>query len=238
MGQRALSRQRALFAFLLFDAAQNLLFMRLSGSSALYASGLKILPPVGWAIQCWMVVEIFGHWTERYPGIGKFGRRLLAAFSVLAVFIGIAVGWRSYPMLEWAESLRGAYVLRVAATFALTLFMILTTWFFRRFFCPAAPRNLIRHTWISLFGFLALSARATLFNGRLIPIAVLQYGMLAIWIGCYSCWLMMLSPEGDAVTVPARDAEQEAAIAAIDAELTEEFRRLEVGQILRGLWKR
>ena len=231
------SRYRGLLIALAFNVVQGAALALLVDQPRAYALTWAALQPIGWMVQSYMVWEIFSLWTERYPGIGVFGRWLLVWFSVIAIAGGAAIGWRSYSWLEWAKSMRAIYVLRSAATFALATFLLLTIYFFRYLFRPSAARNLVRHTWISLAIFLALGFRLLLFGSRAASVVALQFALLVLWLVCHLAWLIGLVPAGERVWTSDRNQLDEEAIARVDSQITEGLRSLGVVRRLRSwLW--
>jgi hypothetical protein len=117
-----------------------------------------------------------------------------------------------YGVLAWAGTLRGIYALRRGIQISLAIFIVGVAWFFRKYHPVKMPPNLIAHTRVTGFLFVATAIRTAAFNSQSVNTEVIQIAMLAIRSACFLAWAICLSSAGEHFERPKVSAGQVVAV--------------------------
>src|SRR5665213_2862274 len=154
------------------------------------------------------VIEIFSRWSENFPGIESFGRRL---FLFLVLGAGALVA-ATLPV----DATRGGWVLAYRVTSVanreahlfLAVFLAMMLVFFRRFGGPVGP-NLRRHArWMLLFLAANSVAYLSVTVGRMFGVSNML--LPAVSFLCLGGWLLAFR-RGEDVAVEAQATPEELA---------------------------
>jgi hypothetical protein len=164
------------------------------------------------------VLEIFNRWSGTFPGIGRFGQRLLIVLCLLAAALSLSTfpiawsvkGWRLAPYL--------ILLANRAINAGLAVFLALTLGFFVKFGGPVAP-NLWRHTW-AMTGFLiANTVSYFLITTRYYTLGnTLLQGVVLVIL---AYWMYAMRRGGEEVPATASDEEAWAAAEEMNRQLIE-----------------
>ncbi len=169
------------------------------------------LAPLEWICCTWIVFELFSRWTAAYPGIGRFGKILLAVLLVVAVGLSFVFWSKEWEGLDFVRSFRIYYIVHRMVYAVLGLFLLGTWLFFRNYPVAIAP-NVVRHTRISLFYFLssALAELAYTLNGPKY-VAAVNLAIVSTTAISFGTWAALLTkaaqrvPEAQVVTAADRE---------------------------------
>jgi len=191
----------------------------------------RLSEPIVWLLWFWIVLELFGRWTQSYPGIGRFGRLLLGALSVIALSVSL-ISWPvEWKALVFAHDFRIYYFLTRVLMGTLALFTLSVWLFFRNYPAPVAP-NIVRHTHVTAFYLAATALSWLLHNFHQVALANLSIVVLAV--GCFPAWAILLTRKGEEVAlVPAMPPEDIARIEHVNRQLLVLMRRLP-GEVAGG----
>jgi hypothetical protein len=164
--------------------------------SAQYRGVWKLMAPLEWILTALIVFELFSWWTRSYPGIGRFGRLLLAGLLVLSIGISLLYYPAEWRALIFARDLQiYSYLQRFTVT-TLGLFLIGTMFFFRSYPAPIPP-NVVRASRI-LAGYLVALTLADLswnfFGGRFV--AYSNLGIVSTTLAAFLSWAVFLTRKG------------------------------------------
>ncbi len=148
-----------------------------------------------------MVVEVFRKVFIRFPGIARYGQRvilvsMLLAFLVALISIGgdLREGWSTASIMVRSSAITRA----ISST--VTLYFVCIAVFLVWMPIPL-PANTIRHSFVSFFYFLLVTSVHYLLNRTqdrsLVPIANLALQMITI--GSLTAWGILLRPSGEAL---------------------------------------
>ena len=163
-------------------------------------------------------LEIFNRWSGTFPGIGRFGQRLLIVLCLLAGGLSLstfpiawsASGWRLAPYL--------ILLANRAVNAGLAVFLGLTIVFFVKFGGPVAP-NLWRHTW-AMTAFLTANAISYfLITTRYYTLGnTLLQGVVLVIL---AYWIYAMRRDGEAVPATQKDEQAWAAAEEMNRQLLE-----------------
>lgn len=114
-------------------------------------------------IGAWIVYELFSRWTTSYKGIGRFGNLLLAALVIGSVALSSVTYSQEWKALDFVTDFRIYFILHRLVFTVLGMF-VAGMWLFFRCFPVAMPPNVVRHTYIAMFYFVANAAAEFLYN--------------------------------------------------------------------------
>jgi hypothetical protein len=162
------------------------------------------------------VLSIFGRWTVSFPGIGVFGRSLLAVLT--AVSVGLALS--TVPVTWSKEGWRVAYKLMTitnrvsSACFA--CFLVLTIAFFSKFGGPVAA-NLKRHSWSMAVFVTANTVSYFLATSHMFELANIFLPSIAM--AALGYWIFAFRKSGEAQPVTPADPGRWAVADAMNEQL-------------------
>jgi len=181
------------------------------------------------------VLEIFRRWSGTFPGIGRFGQRLLVILCLLAAALSLstfpvawsAKGWRLAPYL--------ILLANRAVNAGLAAFLALTLGFFVKFGGPVAA-NLWRHTW-AMTGFLTANAISYfLITTRYYTLGnTLLQGVVLVIL---AYWIYAMRRAGEEVPVTESDEEAWASAEEMNRQLMEFAESVKQGRQRRGVTRR
>lgn len=186
----------------------------------------KVLVPIDWVFNAWIVFELFSWWTRSYPGIKRFGNILLAVLLGASAGISLLFWPSEWKALDFARELQTyAYFQRFAAG-ALLLFLSGTLFFFRNYPAPVPP-NVVRASRIMIGYLLGLTTFDLVWNFAREPIkAYCNLGIVATTFTAFLAWATFLTAEGQApVQMKPPTAEEKDRIDRINEELLDFMRR-------------
>lgn len=146
-----------------------------------------------------MVTEVYTKVFARFPGIARFGRRVLLLSMAVAILIAIVTSGVDNPS-EWSQvsTIRLYSSVQRALTTALSLFMILIAGFLIWMPVPL-PANTLRHGFLFFFYFLTATSvyfyLNTIGTAAAVPLANLV--LIASTILALTGWLVLLKANGE-----------------------------------------
>lgn len=166
---------------------------------------LAAQPPV-WVLYVLMVVELYRKVFVQFPGIARYGQRViivsfLTALLIALISIGgdLGSGWTTSSLF-----VRSSAVTRTISS-AVTLFFVFIAVFLLWMPVPL-PLNTIRHSFVSFFYFLLVTSVHFILNRTRNPSAVplANLALHLITIGSLAAWAILLRPEGEAIPAYSR----------------------------------
>jgi hypothetical protein len=107
------------------------------------------------ALELKLILEIFANWTVSFPGIGKFGRKLLVFLLLIAG--AVAASTVSVRVTSgFLAAIQLTIIVNRAANVGFSLFLLLTLIFFRKFGGPVAPN--VRRITIGMAGYVTATS--------------------------------------------------------------------------------
>ena len=174
--------------------------MQYPARSSAYAQVWSTTEPFIWAVFLLLTWEVHGISTAQYPGMRAFGRKLLMAFSAVAVLVAVASARIDYG----AQPERWPYlallgVIRRSLTSALFLFLAIEAGFFA-FFPVPTQRNALLHQRMATLYFLSGTAGGLIFNliGNPAITPYINMGSLSISAAVVAAWGLILTVAGEA----------------------------------------
>jgi len=186
----------------------------------------KVLVPIDWVFNAWIVFELFSWWTRSYPGIKRFGNVLLAVLLGASAGLSLLFWPSEWQALGFARELQTyAYFQRFAAG-ALLLFLCGTLFFFRNYPAPVPP-NVVRASRIMICYLLGLTTFDLVWNFAHEPVkAYCNLGIVATTFTAFLAWATFLTAEGQiSVQMKPPTTEEKDRIDRINEELLDFMRR-------------
>jgi hypothetical protein len=195
-----LRRHKFFGLFLGVSVARSIFLMQYPAGTSAYAQVWSRTEPLIWAAFLLLTWEVHGISTAQYPGMRDFGRKLLMAFSAVAVLVAVASARIDYG----AQPERWPYlallgVIRRSLTSALFLFLAIEAGFFA-FFPVPTQRNALLHQRMATFYFLTVTAGGLTFNliGNPAITPYINIGSLSISAAVMLAWGLVLTASGEA----------------------------------------
>ncbi len=201
LAMTGLLRRYKFFAlFLGVSVARSVFLMQYQAGATAYAQVWSRTEPLIWAVYLLLTWEVHGISTIQYPGMRDFGRKLLLAFSAVAVLAAVASARIDYG----AQPDRWPYlallgVIRRSLTTALFLFLVIEAGFFA-FFPVPTQRNALLHQRMATLYFLSGTASGLIFNliGNPAITPYINIGSLSISAAVMLTWGLVLTASGEA----------------------------------------
>lgn len=202
---RRLTSQYPIFtAYLACSIARStvLIFIQNPGTNTSYATVWMTTEPLLTLLRIGLVLELFQRVCDHYAGIGRFGRTLVAVFSIAALIATVATIYPDIHAFTAERLTMQAVVLfqRITAT-ASAVFLTLAAAFFIYFRRPF-KRNVVIHGWILALYFVAAASSYMLFlvHGTQMR-KLLSELFLTVSASCFAAWTLFLTRRGE-VTAP------------------------------------
>jgi hypothetical protein len=213
---------RALAVYAIASVVQGPILLLFPVRSMSYARAWMGTESVIMVLEVWLVLEILQLLKASYPGIGKYGSRVVALCCLGAVTASAGSVLFDLQVIQWGKFFAQTIFLleRITATIlALSLFAI--QWFIARLGKRGLTANLRRHIRISSFFLSILAAGYFLASvGHYLNLASVSGGIAAL--GCQLLWIAMLRRSGEARPVLATTGEDvETAFAALEQKAQE-----------------
>jgi len=194
------------------------LLVALNQNGRVYARTWMATRVVVLSLEIPAVLEIFNRWSSSFPGIGKFGQRLLLVLLALSTGLCFATLPVIWSTAGWIFANYIVYIANRAVHAGLAAFLILMLVFFLKFGGPVAA-NLKRHTWAmtvfataNTLGYFLMTARNFWLGNLLLP---------GISAGTLIYWIFALRTSGEAVPVTPEDTEGWGAAEEMNRQLLE-----------------
>ena len=179
-------------------AIESCVLISLTHPGKLYRRAWVVTRVVLLALELLAVLEIFNRWSASYPGIGRFGRRLLLVLLALATGLSVSTLPIAWSSKGWIVATYIISIANRAVQAGLAAFLIFMLVFFLKFGGPVAA-NLRRHTWAmtvfitaNTLGYFVITARAYELGNTLLQ---------AVVVGSLIYWLFALRISGDKAPV-------------------------------------
>lgn len=185
---------RKFAAYLAALTAESCVLIAVTQNGHLYAKLWGITRVVVLALEIPAVLEIFDRWSLSYPGIGKFGQRLLLVLFVLAAGLSFATLPINWSLKGWVLADYLVMDTNRAVSVGLAAFLILMLVFFMKFGGPVAV-NLKRHTWAMTVFTTANAIGYFLMTARSFWLANLLLSTISA--GALVYWIFALNPSGE-----------------------------------------
>jgi hypothetical protein len=205
-----------LFTYVAALTAESCILIGAARSPYLYEKVWVATRAAVLVVEVLAVLEIFGRWSDSYPGIGRFGQRLLVLLFVLATGLSLSMLPVKWSSSDWVFATYLMSVANRSVQTGLAAFLLLMLLFFMKFGGPVAP-NLKRHTW-AMTAFLT----ANVLSYFLITARVYQLGntlLQMISLAALVYWIFAFRRSGEEIPVTPNNPQAWAAAEEMNRQL-------------------
>jgi hypothetical protein len=174
-------------------------------------SRLIVLP-----LEALVVLAIFARWTVSFPGIGAFGRGLLAVLTVVSVALALSTLPIGGSRDGWVVAYKLMTVANRVSNFCFASFLLLTIAFFSKFGGPVAP-NLRRHSWCMAVFVSANTVSYFFVSTRMFRVANVL--LPSISMAALVFWIFAFRKSGEVQPITRADPDQGAVADAMNEQL-------------------
>jgi hypothetical protein len=213
---------RALAVYVLAGLVRGPFLLSFPVRSLAYTWAWAFTEPLIIALQVYMVLEILHMLKAAYPGIGKYGSRIVSGCWLIAVAGSAISALLDAHWTQWIRALpRASFLLKgsTATLLALTLWTVL--WCVSYLGGDSLTPNLRRHARIAAgyFSTMAIGWFLAYSGGATGPLVSTLLGFCGLtW---HMLWLVLLTRRGErrpVVEAPAPGEDLESAFAAVEAQ--------------------
>lgn len=197
-------RSFTLFVFALWAESVLLLFIQ-NSPQKFYGKVWIFTRLTVMALEINAVLAIFGRWTVSFPGIGAFGRRLVAVLMAISIGLSLSTLPVAWSASGWDVAFQLTSVANRGANACCAFFLLLTLGFFYKFGGPVAP-NLKKHTW-SMAAFVTANA-ISYFAMSSHAFVVANVLLTGVSIAALTYWIFALTLPGEVQPATALNEEE------------------------------